>query len=254
VILAAGQRLEHRLVGPSPDAAPTLVFLHEGLGSVSAWRDFPDRVAAATGLGALVYSRRGYGGSDPAPLPRPVGFMHDEAITVLPAVLDAAGVRRALLVGHSDGASIALIHAARFPGPRVVAAVLIAPHVFVEDLTVASIAAAADAYRAGPLRARLERHHGDNVDGAFWGWNQVWLSPEFRSWDITAEVEKIQAPLLVVQGEDDPYGTLAQVEAIQALACFHVETLVLPHCGHAPHRDQPEATLAAIAAFARRHP
>jgi pimeloyl-ACP methyl ester carboxylesterase len=231
-----------RLAGP----APRLVFLHEGLGCVGMWRDFPDRLAAATGLGGLVYSRRGHGASEPAPLPRPVRFMHDEAYEVLPALLAAERIEAPILVGHSDGGSIALLHAARFPVRAVVA---LAPHVFVEDVSVASIARAAVAYRSGDLRARLERWHGANVDCAFWGWNQVWLDPAFRGWNIEAEVAEIAAPLLVIQGSADEYGTMAQVEAIRRRARGRVETLVLEGCGHNPARERPEETLAAIAAF-----
>jgi pimeloyl-ACP methyl ester carboxylesterase len=229
-----------------PGPAPELVFLHEGLGCAALWRDFPDRVAAATGRGALVYSRRGYGGSEPAPLPRPVRFMHDEAWDVLPALLAATGIARPVLVGHSDGASIALLHAARFP---VAAVVALAPHVFVEDLSVASIARAGEAYRTTDLRARLARWHGANVDCAFRGWNDVWLDPAFRAWNIEREVEAIVAPMLVVQGTADEYGTLAQVEAIRRHARARLETLILDGCGHNPARERADETLAAIARF-----
>ncbi len=246
LLVAAGQRLEVRR---RPGAEPTLVFLHEGLGCAAMWRDFPDRVAAATGRAALVYSRQGYGASEPAPLPRPVRFMHDEATEVLPALLAAAGVAAPVLVGHSDGASIALLAAARGGVPGVVA---LAPHVFVEDVGVASIARAAEAYRTTDLRARLERWHGANVDCAFWGWNRVWLDPEFRAWNIEREVEAITVPLLLVQGTADEYGTLAQVEAIRRRARGRVETLVLEGCGHNPARDRPEETVAAIVQFLGR--
>ncbi len=249
---AAGQRLEARFIGPRPGGdVPTLVFLHEGLGCVALWRDFPERVAAAAGLGALVYSRRGYGASEPAPLPRPVRFMHDEAYDVLPALLRAAGVRDAILVGHSDGASIALLYAARFGGPNLKGVAALAPHVFVEEITVTSIARAAETFRTTDLRARLARYHGENVDCAFWGWNRVWLDPAFRAWNIEAEIPRITAPLLVIQGEDDEYGTLAQVESIRRNATARVDTRILPKCGHSPHRDQPEATLSALVAFVR---
>jgi pimeloyl-ACP methyl ester carboxylesterase len=242
-----GARLEVRVIAAASAAATTLVFLHEGLGSVSLWRDFPDRVARATGLGAVVYSRRGYGRSEPAPLPRGVDFMHREAWDVLPALLRACAIERPLLVGHSDGASIALLYAARHPVARVAA---MAPHVFVEDVCVTSIAGAARAYAAGELRARLARHHAD-VDNAFHGWADVWLSPEFRAWNIEDEVARVAAPLLVIQGRDDEYGTLAQVAAIAARARGPVDALALARCGHSPHRDRPEAVLAAIAAFVR---
>lgn len=246
---AGGHRLEYAWHGPPPDAAPTLVFLHEGLGCVSLWRDFPARLADATGCGALVYSRAGYGRSDPAPLPRPVRFMHDEGLRVLPAVLDAAGVRDAVLVGHSDGASIALVHAGSGAAGRVRALVLEAPHVFVEEESVRSIAAIGEAYRGGGLRARLERHHGANVDCAFHGWNGVWLDPAFRAWNIEAYLPRVSVPVLVVQGEADEYGTLAQVDAIRRQAGGPVETLVLPGVGHSPHRDDPGAALRAMARF-----
>lgn len=251
VVEAGGARLEARVIPGRAGATTTLVFLHEGLGSLGLWRDFPDRIAAATGLRTIVYSRRGYGGSDPVPLPRPISFMHDEAAESLPAVLDALDARDAVLVGHSDGASIALLYAsARPPELRGVAA--IAPHVFVEDRTIASIEKAREAYATGDLRARLARHHGANVDGAFRGWNDVWLDPAFRSWNIEADVGRIEAPLLVVQGTDDEYGTLAQVESIRANARATVELAILDGAGHSPQRDRPEETLAAIAAFVGR--
>ncbi len=243
-------RLEAAWHGPPPDRAPTLVFLHEGLGSVSLWRNFPALLAARTGLGALVYSRRGYGRSDPIGLPRPVHFMHDEA-EVLERVLDAAGVRQAVPVGHSDGASIALIHAATHPGERVRALALEAPHVFVEDLTVASIAVIGEVYRTTDLRHRLAKHHGDNTDGAFRGWNEVWLNPAFRQWNIEALLPRIRVPVLVVQGADDEYGSERQVEAIRRGVTGPVETLLLGACGHSPHRDRPEAVLEAMADFVR---
>ncbi|HEX2188466.1 MAG TPA: alpha/beta hydrolase [Longimicrobiaceae bacterium] len=249
---AGGRRLEYAWHGPPPDEAPTLVFLHEGLGCVSLWRDFPARLADATGCGALVYSRAGYGRSDPVPLPRPVSFMHDEALRVLPEVLDAAGVREAVLVGHSDGASIALVHAGSGRAERVRALVLEAPHVFVEDVSVASIAAIGRAYRETELRARLARHHGENVDCAFLGWNGVWLDPDFRGWNVEEYLPRVAVPVLVVQGEADEYGTLAQVEAVRRQAGGPVETLVLPGAGHSPHRDAPEAVLEAMAGFVGR--
>jgi pimeloyl-ACP methyl ester carboxylesterase len=249
---ADGRRLEYSWHGPPPERAPTLVFLHEGLGCVGLWRDFPARLAAATGCGALVYSRAGYGRSDPVPLPRPVTFMHHEGLRVLPEVLRAAGVRDAVLVGHSDGASIALVHAGSGAADRVRALVLEAPHVFVEDVSVRSIARIGEAYRDTDLRAKLARHHGDNVDCAFGGWNGVWLDPEFRSWNIEEYLPRVAVPALVVQGEADEYGTLAQVDAVRRQSGGPVETLVLPGVGHSPHRDAPDATLAAMAAFVRR--
>jgi pimeloyl-ACP methyl ester carboxylesterase len=250
-IVAAGHHLEAVWLGPPPDAAPTLVFLHEGLGSVDGWRDFPERLVAETGMGALVTSRWGYGKSDPVTLPRPLRYMHDEALVTLPEILDQTGVKEAFLVGHSDGGSIALIFAGSdLPAAsRVRALVLEAPHVFVEDVSVKSIAAAADAYRDGDLRERLARRHGENVDGAFWGWNRAWLDPGFRSWNIEEFLPRVRVPSLVIQGADDPYGTLAQVDAIERKSGGPVERLVLSPCGHAPHRDQPDATLEAVARF-----
>lgn len=252
MIEAGGKRLESRWVGPGPSEAPTLVFLHEGLGSVSLWRDFPDRLAAATGCGALVYSRAGYGASDPMELPRPVGYMHHEAISVLPEVLARAEIVNAILVGHSDGGSIALIHAAAYPESPVRALVLEAPHVFVEEISVRSIAEAAEAFRTTDLPGRLARHHGDNLEVAFWGWNRVWLDPEFRRWNVEESLPRVRVPALVIQGREDPYGTLAQVESIRRRSGGPVETLVLDECGHSPHRDHPEAVLEAMAGFVRR--
>lgn len=245
------QELEYSWHGPLPRESPTLVFLHEGLGCVSMWRDFPARVAEATGCGALVYSRAGYGDSDPVSLPRPVSFMHDEALITLPLVLAATGVREAILVGHSDGGSIALIYAGSGKAKGLRGLVLEAPHVFVEDISVESIARAAENYLSGDLKQRLEKHHGTNVECAFRGWNKVWLEPAFRDWNIEEYLPKVNVPTLVIQGADDEYGTLRQVEAIENGCGCDVQSLILPACGHSPHRDQPEQTLAAINAFVR---
>jgi pimeloyl-ACP methyl ester carboxylesterase len=247
-----GVHLEYRWIGPGPAEAPTLVFLHEGLGSVSLWRDFPDKVAAATGCGVLVYSRQGYGRSDPVAVPRPLSYMHHEGLEVLPRVLAAAKVERAVLVGHSDGASIALIQAGSGAAASIEGLVALAPHVVVEECCVVSIAATCDAYRLGGLRERLARHHHSNVDCAFWGWNMAWLDPAFRHWDIREFLPRITAPTLVIQGEDDEYGTHLQYDTVRAQVPAPVEVLVLPDCGHSPHKDQPEQTLAAIGAFVRR--
>lgn len=226
---------------------PPLVFLHEGLGSLGLWRDFPRRVAAATGgPTTLVYSRPGYGRSAPAALPRPVSYMHDEALETLPALLAEVGIERPVLVGHSDGASIALIHAGA--GLPVDALVLVAPHVFVEERSIEGIRAARAAYHAGDLRTRLARHH-EHVDVAFLGWNDVWSSPAFRTWDITSSLAAISCPVLLVQAEDDPYGTAAQLDAIEDGVAGPVERLVLPGRTHSPHLDQPEVVVAGIARF-----
>jgi pimeloyl-ACP methyl ester carboxylesterase len=240
-------RLEYEWHGPGPEAARTLVFLHEGLGSVSGWRDVPARLALATGLGALVYSRRGYGKSDALDRPFEPAFMHEEARGDLPALLAALGVRRAVLVGHSDGASIALI-AAGDGLPGVEALVLLAPHLFVEELTVTSIARLAER-TLGPnaepeLVARFERHHGANTLPLLRAWTGVWLSPAFRAWDIRAAVSRIARPVLAIQGADDEYGTLAQLEALGA-----AEKLIVPRCGHAPHLQGPDPALKRIERF-----
>ncbi|WP_420130595.1 alpha/beta fold hydrolase [Longimicrobium sp.] len=247
-----GTRLECRWIGPAPDEAPTIVFLHEGLGSVSLWRDFPDALAEAAGCGALVYSRAGYGRSDSIALPRPVRFMHDEA-EVLRAVLAQSGIRESILLGHSDGASIALIAAGSAPPiPGLRALVLEAPHTFAEPCGLESIAKIADVYRTTNLRERLARHHGDNTDVAFWGWNCVWLDPDFRVWNIEDVLPGITVPALVIQGENDEYGSWKHVESIQRQSSGPVDTLLLPRCGHAPHAEQRDATLAAMSHFIRR--
>jgi len=242
-----GIRLECRWFGEPAPGAPVLALLHEGLGSVSQWRDFPDRLAAATGLACFAYSRQGYGCSDAVALPRPLTYLHDEAGR-LPRVLAAAGIARAVLVGHSDGATIALIHAVQNAADTA-AVVAMAPHSFVEDAVFTGIRAAGEAFLAGPLRDGLARHHGDNVDCAFWGWNRAWLDPDFRL-DIRADLARIRAPVLVIQGEDDEYATAEQL-GIVAHTVPGAQALLLPGCRHAPHRDRPEATLAAIAGLVR---
>jgi pimeloyl-ACP methyl ester carboxylesterase len=229
--------------------APELVFLHEGLGSVSHWKDFPARVAEATGCPATVYSRYGSGNSDVLGEARGVHYMHEEALDALPELLSRLEIDRPILVGHSDGASIALIYAGTHD--RVGAAVLLAPHVFVEDLGVASIADAKLRFETTDLAARLARHHRD-AQRTFWGWNRIWLHPDFRNWNIEEYLAPITCPLLVIQGLEDQYGTMKQVEAIQRQVGGPVEVLALENCRHSPQRDQPEATLRAITAFVNR--
>lgn len=246
-------RMEYRWIGHRGTALhdaslPVLVFLHEGLGSVSLWKDFPDSVAAATGLPALVYSRFGYGGSDPCRLPRPLTYMHEEGESVLPQLLQALGVQKHILVGHSDGASISLINAGSGERPDLLGVVAMAPHVFCEEISVTSIRAAGKAYAEGDLKPRLEKYHGANVDVAFRGWCDAWLDPAFMRWNIEAYVDRIGVPVLVIQGEDDEYGTVAQVDSIVRRAGAG-ESVMLPGCGHSPQRDQPEATRRAITAF-----
>jgi pimeloyl-ACP methyl ester carboxylesterase len=242
----AGQRLEFVRIA-ADRAGPTLVFLHEGLGSLSLWRDFPQLVADAVARPALIYSRAGYGRSTVLPAARAPHYMHDEALVVLPALLDALGIVDPILIGHSDGASIALIHAGAKVRP-VRALVAMAPHVFVEDLSIAGIERSRLAYESADLRAKLGRHHAD-VDATFRGWNDIWLSPAFRDWNIKSFLPRITCPLLLVQGRNDEYGTLAQLDAIERGVCGHVERVELDDCGHSPHGDQPRAALAAIARF-----
>ncbi len=243
-----GHNIEFRLI-PGRADVPALVLLHEGLGSVALWRDFPDKLAKRLGARSLVYSRLGYGQSDPLTAKRTPDFMHREALDTLPRLLDQLRLEAPFLVGHSDGASIALIHAASAQRP-VSGMALLAPHVFVEDLTVDSIARIRRTYDRSDLRQRLARYHA-HVDDAFLGWADIWLDPAFRHWDIRGEVARIAAPMLVIQGEDDEYGTLAQVEAIEATAHGPVRRLVLQGCGHSPHRDREEAVIDAIATFYR---
>jgi pimeloyl-ACP methyl ester carboxylesterase len=242
------QRLEYRMIGPKPDAAPTLVLLHEGLGCVGLWGDFPDRLQAATGAGVLVYSRAGYGQSSPVKLPRPLSYMHEEARAVLPRLLETVGFQSGLLIGHSDGASIATIYAGSQQDHRVRALVLIAPHFFTEDPGIASIVEARTAYETGDLRARLARWHAD-VDNAFTGWNGAWLDPGFRQWDITEYLAYIRVPVLIVQGEDDQYGTVKQIEVARQECYCPVAVALLPGARHSPQREAPAATLKAIADF-----
>jgi len=247
-----GRHIEAVWHGPAPDIAPTLVLLHEGLGCVAMWRDFPAQLADRTGYGVFAYSRPGYGKSDPIPRPPALRYMDDEAFAILPAVLDQAGVRKAILVGHSDGASIAAIYAGGRQDFRVRALALMAPHFFVEDLSLRSIMAAKQAYEAGDLRARLQRHHGDNVDTAFYMWNAAWLDAGSRNWRIDDRLVHIRVPILIVQGDDDPYGTPEQIAFARQETSCPVDALVLTGCRHSPHLERPQKTLAAVADFAHR--
>jgi pimeloyl-ACP methyl ester carboxylesterase len=239
--------------GDAPDR-PVLVLLHEGLGCVSMWGRFPRELAARAGCPVLAYSRMGFGRSDPDPAPRAIDFMHREAWRGVPAVLEAAGVERFVLIGHSDGGSIAAIYGAspavRSPGLQ--ALVLIAAHAFNEPRCVAGIERAATAYAGAGLREALARHHHARVDEVFVRWHDVWLDPAFRGWTIERCLPAIETPLLVIQGREDEYGTLAQVDAIASGVAGPVETLVLDACGHVPHREQPERTLGAVVDFVRR--
>ena len=248
--------IEYRWLGADREGAPLIVFLHEGLGSLSMWRDFPQRLCDAASCRGLVYSRPGYGRSTPRAAEEAWGtdFMHRQAHEVLPALFDALGVDAGQhppwLFGHSDGASIALLYASR-QVHRVAGAVHLAPHIFVEDLSVASIEKARKAYLETDLRARLARYH-DDPDSAFWGWNRIWLHPPFRQWSIESEIASIRCPVLAVQGLQDEYGTLEQIRGI-ARCVPHATLLELPDCGHSPHRDQPEAVITASVAFIQAH-
>lgn len=225
-----------------------LVLLHEGLGSLRLWRDFPRSLHAATGRRTVVFSRHGYGQSAVVPEPRQVTYMHDEAREVLPTLLDELDVDRPVLVGHSDGGSIALIHAGTPACPPVTGLVLLAPHVVVEDESVAGIEAAREAFLTTDLVDRMARHHRDPA-ATFWGWNDIWLSDAFRSWDITDVLPGVRCPLLAVQGVDDQYGTLRQLDLIEAGVGSSVKRVHLDDCGHAPHLEQPDATRDAVVEF-----
>ena len=258
-----GHCLEVRRIHADSPHGPTLVFLHEGLGSVSLWRDWPDQLCAVLGCEGLVYSRRGYGQSEAiadvrGPARTVAGrregrllpdYMHHEALQVLPALLRTLHIERPVLLGHSDGGTIALIHASHH---RVRACIVMAPHIVVEAMSIESIELAREAYIQGCLRSRLAAHHAD-VDNAFWQWNDIWLSPEFRGFDIRPELAGIHAPLLAIQGHEDPYGSLLQIDGI-AERVPQTQRLVLAHCGHSPQRDQSAAVQAAIAAFMRALP
>jgi pimeloyl-ACP methyl ester carboxylesterase len=247
-VIVGGHRIETAEMTGDPARQP-LVLLHEGLGSVGLWRDFPAALQAATGRCVIAFSRFGHGRSDPPPRPRTPAFFHEEALEVLPQLLAAVGADEPILVGHSDGASIGLIHAAHH---RVTGLVLLAPHVFVEDITVAAIREARAAFVEGGLRERMARHH-DDPDAAFWGWCDVWLEPEFADWSLEAEAEHLTARTMLVQGADDPYGTLDQLARIEARAPATIERLVVPG-GHSPHLEQPATVVGAIAKFTAELP
>jgi pimeloyl-ACP methyl ester carboxylesterase len=247
-IFLDSQRLETAWWGPGPTEAPTLVLLHEGLGCVALWRDVPALLADATGCGVFAYSRFGYGQSDAKPLPWKLTYMQDEARDVLPRVLDAAGIREAVLVGHSDGGSIAAVYAGNARDQRLRGIVLIAAHFFVEDRNIASIRQIRIDYEQGGLRDRLARYHR-NVDVAFYGWNDSWLHPEFRNFDITADLRCIDVPILALQGADDPYGTAAQLDVLRRHVRAPLQTALIPGARHSPHLEAKQMTLEAIVRF-----
>lgn len=245
------QCLEYRFVGPQPDAAPTLVMLHEGLGCAGLWSDFPDKLQAATGAGVFAYSRAGYGASSPVALPRPLSYMHDEGLQVLPRLLDAIGFRRGILLGHSDGASIATIYAGSRQDHRVRGLSLLAPHFVVEDMCVESIAQAKVGYETTDLRAKLARWH-QNVDVSFYGWNGAWLDPQFKKWDIREYLAYIRVPIQILQGEDDQYGTVLQIEIAEDECYCPVDVTMLAGVKHSPHREGQKQALEAVASFCNR--
>jgi pimeloyl-ACP methyl ester carboxylesterase len=241
-------RIEYEHIAGDPHSA-TIVMLHEGLGCVSMWKDFPQRLAAATGSNVVSYSRHGYGRSAPLKAARSPDYMHEEALMVLPQFLDALGIVKPILFGHSDGGSIALIYAGG-SGRKVGGIIALAPHVFVEEISVTSIAAAKIAYETTNLRERLARYH-DDVDGAFWGWNNAWLDPAFRAWNIEQYLPEIGCSILAIQGEDDEYGSMEQIDRIARVA-QEVELRKLGQCGHSPHRDRPDAVLEAVSKWMRQ--
>lgn len=250
--LTAGEKsLEYAAWGPKPSDAPTLVLLHEGLGSVAQWRDFPQALVDVTGFGVLAYSRAGYGASDPVALPRPLDYMTLEATGSLGQVLDAAGVENAVLLGHSDGATIATIYAGSISDMRIRALILMAPHFFTEAVGLDAIKAAGEAFENGDLRQKLAKYHSD-VDVAFFGWHGAWTDPAFEAWNVADAIDHLRIPVLAIQGRDDAYGTLAQISEIESRIYSPVETAILDNCGHAPHLDQRHATLDAIKEFCAR--
>jgi len=246
------RKLEIAWHGPGPEKATTLVFLHEGLGSVALWRDFPAKLAAATGCGAFVYSRLGYGKSDPCELPRPIRFMHAEGLEVLPRVLAAAGINDCILIGHSDGGSIAIVYAGGTPALPLRGLITAAAHVFCEQLSVDSIEDARKQYEENDLRQKLLKYHGANTRCAFRGWNDVWLNPDFMDWNIEEYLPGIRVPMLAIQGKEDQYGTGAQIQAIQQKTGPATKTLLIPDCRHAPHAEQEQTTLDAMQTFIRK--
>ncbi len=249
-VLALGDRaIEYQLVTPTAARAMDLVMLHEGLGSVSMWGDFPERLARSTRCRTWVFSRHGHGQSSPLRQPRRVDYLHEEARVWLPAILAGLGIERPVLFGHSDGASIALIHAAA-PEHNVAAVIALAPHVKIEEVTLQSIEQIRHAYQTTDLRARLARYHA-NVDSIFWGWNQIWLDPAFRDWNIEALLPLISCPVLAIQGHQDEYGTMEQIESLRR-ALPAIEVLALDRCGHSPHRDEAAAVIEATRRFVER--
>lgn len=252
VLTIAGGRVEFARISAMSDNQTTLVFLHEGLGCIALWREFPAKLAALTGCEAFVFSRFGYGGSDPCPLPRPVSFMHDEGLTVFPQIIKQASIDDYIIIGHSDGGSIALIHAGGSASKGLRGVITEAAHVSCEPFNIEAIKQAKENYIKNDLRKKLKKYHGPNIDTAFWGWNDAWLHPDFTHWNIEEFLPRIRVPVLAIQGENDNYGTPAQVDAIVQQAGAGAETLMLSGCGHAPHRDRENTVLDAMGQFIQR--
>ncbi len=250
-IIADGKALEYACFGPAPKEAPTIIMLHEGLGCLALWRDFPQKLADLTGFGVFAYSRAGYGQSDLADLPKSLDYMTDEAVDILPQILDAIGFQRGILLGHSDGASIAAIYAGSVEDHRIRGLILMAPHFFTEPIALTAIAEAKNAYETGDLRSRMQKYHR-NPDNAFRGWNDSWLHPSFKDWNVANTIDYLRIPVLAIQGCDDEYGTYAQMQEIDDRIYAPVEIEFLDDCRHAPHFDQPEKTYRIIAGFIER--
>lgn len=244
-----GKKLEAAWYGPSPEEAPTLIFLHEGLGCVERWKDFPARLGAATDCGVLVYSRLGYGKSDPCRLPRPLNYMENEGLHTLPEIIRMLGIRKCVLIGHSDGGSIAVAYAGGNPALPLRGLITEAAHVFCEELSVRSIQEARESFLQKDLREKLKKYHGRNTDVAFWGWNNAWLDPDFMNWNIERFLSGIKVPMLAIQGKEDQYGTVAQIRAIESLAGGGVEVFLVDDCRHSPHLDQEEMVFQSMKSF-----
>lgn len=250
-LVVDGIGLEYACHGTAPDQTPTIVMLHEGLGCVTLWRDFPRQVAKATGMGVFVYSRQGYGRSDPADLPRPLDFMTQEAVAVLPLVLDRIGFRRGILFGHSDGATIAAIYAGSVSDQRIRGLILMAPHFFTEPGGLAEIEKAREEFGSGETMTKMGKYHNDPA-ATFRGWNDVWLESGFRGWNVAEVIDYLRIPVLAIQGRDDQYGTLAQIEEIKQRIYSPVDVEILDDCRHAPHFEQLARTLESVTEFVKR--
>ena len=248
-VQVAGKSIEFTCYGPAPKQAPTIVMLHEGLGCVQLWRDFPKKISEATRFGVFVYSRTGYGQSDLASLPRPLDYMTIEATEILPRILNAFGFERGILLGHSDGATIAAIYGGSVVDRRVRGLILIAPHFFAEDFGLREIERAKEVFKTSDLQDKMLKYHR-SAENTFRGWNDAWLHPDFKMWDVSDVIDHTRIPVLAIQGVDDQYGTLAQIDEIEDRITAPFEKVILPDCRHSPHIDQPDQTLAAIAEFA----